>query len=88
MNTTTQLTSLQIANAIDGMNYDAAIQYCESFGAKRDPMGDNAIARFYYNGADDFYAFMFFKSVDYKPLLTRATRPKFNFNHQIISYID
>lgn len=84
-----KLTSAQLAAKIDGMNYEAAIKYCiEELGAKRDPMGDNAIARFYYDGADDFYAFMFFKSIDHKPLLTRATCPKFNFNYLVISYVD
>lgn len=83
-----QLTSAQIATTIDGMTYTAAIEYCEKeLGAKRDPMGDSKIARFYYDGADNFHAFMFFASIDRKPYFHFATRPKFNFNHQIISYV-
>lgn len=83
-----KLTSLQIAEIIDGMSFKQAIEYCENeLCAKRDPMGDDKIARFYYDGADNFYAFMFFASIDRKPYFTFATRPKFNFNHQIISYV-
>ena len=88
MTHTPLLTSTQLANKIDGMNYEAAIKFCESLGAKRDPMGDDKIARFYFDGADNFHAFMFFASVDHKPYFSKATRPKFNFNHQIISYVD
>lgn len=76
------LTSIQLANKIEGMNYNQAIAYCENeLGAKRDPMGCDAIGRFYYDGADNFYAFCFFQSIDHTPILTKATRPKFNFNY-------
>lgn len=82
------LTSIQLANKIEGMNYQQAIEFCEKeLNARRDSMGEDKIARFYYDGADDFYAFMFFASIDRKPYFTFATRPKFNFNHQIISYV-
>lgn len=82
-----KLTSEQLADKIEGMGYKEAIKYClNELSAKRDPMGCEAIARFYYEGADNFYSFMFFQSLDHQPILTKATRPKFNFNHQCVYF--